>query len=88
MRAWRRQPVERATGRGVAHAAAAGATRHELIKEAVTFLLDGTQTDRIGAWIESNNAMVAGAPELAGFRGTVADRNGEATPAEWERLSP
>ena len=87
MRAWRRQPVERATGRGVAHAAAAGATRHDLIREAVTFLLDGTQTDRIGAWIESNDAMTA-ASELAGFRGTVADRNGEATPAEWERLSP
>ncbi len=88
MRAWRKQPAEEPTGHEVARAAAAGVTRHELVKEAVAFLLANAPADRIGVWLESNDTMTTDARGLAGFRGVVADRNGGETLAEWERLSP
>jgi signal transduction histidine kinase/CheY-like chemotaxis protein len=88
MRAWSKQRIDRPSGNGVARAAAAGVTKHELVKEAVAFLLANTQADRIGVWIEANATVAADACEAGGFRGLVADRGGEETLVEWERLSP
>ncbi len=88
MRAWRKQRIDGPAGNGVARAAAAGVTKHELVNEAVAFLLANTQADRIGVWIELNDAVATDARRPGGFRGLVADRNGEETLAEWERLSP
>jgi signal transduction histidine kinase/ActR/RegA family two-component response regulator len=73
--------------RGVARAAAAGVGRHELIQEAVHFLLANTKADRVGVWMESGDVERRWGG-LAGFRGVVADRDGERTPTEWERFSP
>jgi signal transduction histidine kinase/CheY-like chemotaxis protein len=87
MRVWRKHPGG-LTGRGVARAAAAGVTGHELAKEAVAFLVANTVVDRIGVWIEWNDVTANDARGLRSFRGMVADGNGETTPAEWERLSP
>ncbi len=88
MRAWRKQPKDGTVGRGVACAAAAGVTRQELVEEAVAFLLSNTHADRIGAWIESNGTVTSDARGPSGFRGLVANRDGEETLSEWERLSP
>jgi signal transduction histidine kinase/ActR/RegA family two-component response regulator len=88
MRAWSKQPIDRPAVQGVARAAAMGVTKHELVKEAVAFLLANTQADRVGVWIESNATLATDACEAGGFRGLVADRSGEETLVEWERLSP
>ena len=88
MRVWKKQPGEGWTGRGVARAAAAGVTGHELAKEAVAFLVANTVVDRIGVWIKWSDVTANDAPGLRSFRGVVADGNGETTPTEWERLSP
>ena len=74
--------------RGVARAAAAGMAKHELIQEAVHFLLASTKADRMGVWMESAHTERAPGRGGARFRGVVADRDGKGTPPEWERFSP
>jgi signal transduction histidine kinase/ActR/RegA family two-component response regulator len=73
--------------RGVARSAATGIAGPELVRQAVQFLLASAEADRIGVWmdVEPEPATTHG---IGGFRGIVRDRDGETTPAEWERLSP
>jgi hypothetical protein len=56
--------------------------------QAIRFLLDSTNADRVGVWMESTETEQVLGRRFVGFRGMVADRDGEATPSEWERLSP
>jgi hypothetical protein len=42
----------------------------------------------VGVWMESAETERVLGRRFVGFRGMVADRDGEATPSEWERLSP
>jgi hypothetical protein len=72
----------------VARAAVAGIARHELIHEAVHFLVAHAKADRVGVWMESADSEHLPGRGFVEFRGIVADRDGEATPPEWERLSP
>jgi GAF domain-containing protein len=51
-------------------------------------LLAGGRADRVGAWIESFEDSSADDGQIHGFRGAVAERDGDATPAEWSRLFP
>jgi signal transduction histidine kinase/CheY-like chemotaxis protein len=74
--------------RGIAGTAARRIARQELIQEAVQFLLASANADRVGVWMECSDTGPAPGCGFAGFRGVVADRNGETTPSEWERLSP
>jgi signal transduction histidine kinase/ActR/RegA family two-component response regulator len=62
--------------------------RRGLIQEAVQYLLATSKADRIGVWMESVDAERLFGCAFAGFRGIVADRNGETAPSEWEKLSP
>jgi signal transduction histidine kinase/ActR/RegA family two-component response regulator len=81
--------VERgAAVRAVARTAARRFARRDLIQEAVQYLLVTSKADRIGVWMESVDAERLLGCAFAGFRGIVADRNGETTPSEWEKLSP
>jgi signal transduction histidine kinase/ActR/RegA family two-component response regulator len=88
MRFRARQNGPAVAARGVARAAVAGIARHELIQEAVHILLAHGKADRIGVWMESADSEHVPGRRFAEFRGIVADRDGEATPPEWERLSP
>ncbi len=88
MRFTARQNGPAVAARGVARAAVAGIARHELIQEAVHFLAAHAKADRIGVWMESADGERVPERGFAEFRGIVADRDGEATPPEWERLSP
>jgi signal transduction histidine kinase/ActR/RegA family two-component response regulator len=88
MRSMGRQERHGVVARGVVRAALMGVARRELIQEAVQFLLASTKVDRIGVWMESAGTERAPGRGFAGFRGVVADRHGQATPSEWERLSP
>ena len=64
----------------VARGAVQGKPPHDLLKDAITTMLACGLADRAGAWVES--------AEVSSFRGIVAEREGDATPAEWSRLSP
>ena len=88
MRFRARQNGPALAARGVARAAVAGIARHELIQEAVHFLLAHAKADRVGVWMESADSERVPGRGFIEFRGIVANRDGEATPPEWERLSP
>jgi PAS domain-containing protein len=73
---------------GVARAAVEGRVRQDLLKEAIKTLLASGQADRVGVWVEIGDHGVADSGQHSSFRGIVAEKDGEATPAEWSRLSP
>ncbi len=88
MRVWGKLGSERKEVRGVARAILAGASRQELVAEAVRALLAEGNADRIGVWLEANEEVAADAQGIASFRGMVGDADGAAIPGEWSRLSP
>ncbi len=88
MRVWRKKPQEEASTASVARAALAGASRQELVREALRALMQAPQADRVGIWLEPDpNAPSAN--EFSGaFHGLVWDRTAkEESPPEWKVLS-
>jgi signal transduction histidine kinase/ActR/RegA family two-component response regulator len=89
---WRNgQQQERKTlsvSQGISRAALEGKARPALIKEAIKALLASGQADRVGVWIETTDHGTADGKPGGAFRGIVAEKDGEATPAEWSRLLP
>jgi hypothetical protein len=75
-------------GKRTARAALEGRVRLDLLKEVIRTLLASGQADRVGVWVEINDSGVADSGQRGSFRGIVADKDGETTPAEWSRLSP
>jgi signal transduction histidine kinase/ActR/RegA family two-component response regulator len=73
---------------GVAPAALEGRARLDLLKEAIRTLLASGQADRVGVWVEIADHGAAESGQRSSFHGIVADKDGEATPAEWSRLTP
>src|SRR5438270_6287706 len=71
----------------MAYAASTRIPGRELLQETVQFLLSSGKADRIGIWIESPETNQLPGCGLPGFQGVVADRSGEVTPSEWEKLS-
>jgi signal transduction histidine kinase/FixJ family two-component response regulator len=88
MHVWGKQDREEPAARGVARAAAAGASRQELLEEAVRTILAGGNVKRAGVWLESHDGAGGEAGAFPAFRGMVSDVDEEDTPAEWARLSP
>jgi signal transduction histidine kinase/CheY-like chemotaxis protein len=72
----------------VARAAAEGASREELVQEALHTLSLETSADRYGVWIEPQRAQREETPFPLTFRGMIWEKGVEMTPAEWARLSP
>src|ERR1700736_1721372 len=72
----------------VARSAVEGKPRHDLLREAAKTLLASGRADRVGVWIESIEDDSGDSSAVPTFRGIVADKDGDATPAEWSRLSP
>src|SRR3989475_11562128 len=81
MRLFGRGEKKSGTGRTVAEAAIAGASREELIQAAMQQLRDQLRADRLGVWL-------AEASGPGDFRGIVWASQQEPTPASWTRLSP
>jgi hypothetical protein len=88
MRSSERRDRPGVTARGVTQTDVTRTARHELIQQAVQFLLASGKVDRIGIWMESEGRNRLPGSGFAVFHGIVADRDGETTPPEWERLSP
>ena len=70
---------------GVARAAVAGASRDELLKEAVKALGSEGNADRIGVWMEAESSLQHEGPGR--FQGLVWDRENGEMPFEWSHLS-
>jgi len=73
---------------GVARAAVEGRVRQDLLREAIKTLLASGQADRVGVWVDMEDHGAADSAPQTSFRGIVAEKDGEQTPAEWSRLSP
>jgi len=85
---WGRVRGEGGEAIGVARAAAEGKPHKELLKVAVRTLLASGEADRVGVWVESMEDTFENIGEIRNFRGIVVDRESDATPADWSRLSP
>ena len=88
MRIWGKQTKEEAGTASVARAALAGASRVQLLQEALRTLTQAPHPDRAGIWLEPG-ANVASVNEFSGaFRGLVWDHAcGDNCPPEWKFLS-
>lgn len=74
--------------KGVARAAAEGASREELMREAMRVLSKDSDADRLGVWLEPQPAQKEESSVPLSFQGMIWEKGVEATPAEWARLSP
>jgi len=73
--------------RGVARAAVSGASRRELLKEALRALGKAGSADRIGVWMEAEPGQSLQSDAPGQFQGLVWDRENGEMPAEWAHLS-
>jgi signal transduction histidine kinase/CheY-like chemotaxis protein len=85
MRFWKRHD-EPAARKGLQQATLQGASREELIEEAMAELVTGNAADRIGVWLDRNRHQ--GSVADPSFHGLVWDRENETTPREWRVLAP
>jgi PAS domain S-box-containing protein len=84
---WRKKQVEERSRRGVARAGLQGASRDELMREAIQTLSFEARADRLGVWLEQDWPSVANSQSPPCLRGLVWEAQGDETPKEWERLS-
>jgi CheY-like chemotaxis protein len=89
MQIWgKKKQGDRPPEKGVARAAAEGASRQELVREAIRILSKKSDADRLGVWIEPQPAQKEETSFPLSFRGMVWEKGVEVTPSEWARLSP
>src|SRR5260370_38839814 len=87
MKIWRKKAEKESSRRGVARAALNGASRKELLQEALKALAQQAPTRRIGVWLVADSNASPQNETTAGFHGLVWDRGNFQTPQEWARLS-
>jgi signal transduction histidine kinase len=87
MKVWGQRTELASHSRGVARAAVAGATREELLKEALRALGAAGKADRIGVWMEAEPGLRLQNEGAGRFQGLVWDRENGEMPAEWAHLS-
>src|SRR5215467_3208171 len=88
MKFWAKKPEQEQGNASIACAAVSGASRKELLDEALKALTQDHLADRVGVWIEpgSNRSLVIECP--GAFCGQVWDRGGQGScPPEWNVLS-
>ncbi len=89
MHLWRkRKEGPRSPSSGVARAAAQSASQEVLVREAMQFLREGSDADRIGVWLEPQAHSEKEDERLVSFRGAIWDKEVDTTPSEWMRISP
>ncbi len=88
MRFWAKKPEEEPSRSSIACAAVSGASREELLEEALKELTQDHLADRVGVWLEPG-PHASSANEFSGaFHGLVWDRGSQDDcPAEWKFLS-
>jgi signal transduction histidine kinase/CheY-like chemotaxis protein len=89
MQIWgKKKQEDRPPEKGVPRAAVEGASRQELVREAIRILSKESDADRLGVWIEPQPVQKEETSFPLSFRGMVWERGVEVTPSEWARLSP
>ena len=89
MHLWGKRKEElRSPHRGVARAAAESAPQEELAREAIRVLRERSDADRIGVWLEPQAHSEKDDERPTSFRGVIWDKDADATPPEWIRMSP
>jgi signal transduction histidine kinase/FixJ family two-component response regulator len=87
MKLWRKNTDKDSSGRGVARAALDGASRKELLREALKKLVQQGPSCRVGVWLETDSNAGPQNEFAARVRGMVWDRGSTETPPEWAQLS-
>src|SRR5216683_2025254 len=87
MKIWRKKAEKESSRRGVARAALNGASRKELLQEALKVLAQQAPTCRIGVWLAVDSNASPQNDASAEFHGMVWDRGNSETPHEWASLS-
>jgi len=87
MRIWRKTAQKESSGRGLARAALDGASRQELLQEAMKALAQEGLSGRLGVWLATDSNATPHDEIAAGFHGLVWDRGSSDTPQEWAHLS-
>ena len=87
MKIWRKKAEKESNGRGVARAALDGASREELLREALKALTQGGLAGRIGVWLATDSSASLQNESISEFHGVVWDRGSTETPKEWIHLS-
>jgi signal transduction histidine kinase/ActR/RegA family two-component response regulator len=87
MWAWRKKQAEECTWRGAARAGLAGASREELMREAIHSLSRDGRADRIGVWLEQESFSSPDVHAAASLHGMVWEAESDEVPADWEKLS-
>ena len=88
MRVWGKSKAEHWATVGVARAALEGKAHRDLLREAVGTLIATGDVDRAGVWLECAEDAAGDSRDGIDFRGIVVEKEGDATPPEWSRLSP
>ena len=86
MKIWRKKAEKESSRRGVARAALNGASRKELLQEALKVLAQQAPTCRIGVWLAVDSNAGPQNDASAEFHGMVWDRGNSETPHEWASL--
>ena len=87
MRIWHKTPQKESSARGLARAALDGASRKELLHEAMKALTRYGPAGRLGVWLETDSNAKPYGEIAAGFQGLVWDHGRSDTPKEWAHLS-
>ncbi len=88
MWAWRKKQAEEPSWPGAARAGLAGASRKDLMREALHTLSRDGRADRIGVWLEQDSLPCPAMPEAACFSGILWEAQEEDVPRdEWQKLS-
>ncbi len=87
MSIWQKRTGIASCERGVACAALAGASREELLQEALQALRRAGHADRIGVWMEAEPGLHLPSEAPGGLHGLVWDLENGEMPAEWANLS-
>src|SRR5215472_14698047 len=86
MRLWGKK-TEKAGGCNVARAALVGASREELLREALSSLMQEERPDRVGIWLEPDASAEPDKVLSGAFHGLAWDRTLSDAPPEWRYLS-
>lgn len=87
MKLWAKKTEQDSGACRVAQAALAGASREELLREALNSLTREERLDRAGIWLEPDASAESGKELSGAFRGLAWDRALPDPPPEWRNLS-
>src|SRR2546422_3910062 len=87
MKVWTKKAEKESSARGVSRAALDGASRREVLHEALSALSRQEPAARIGVWLDADESARSQPENIAGLHGMVWDRKNRKSPQVWSHLS-